>query len=154
MKRRDEMSHTTKLNNVVIKDIYALKQAVSALKSKGINCELLENATPRMYSSNQGESCDYVLRLNDGKYDVGFQKQKDGTYVPVLDTWSDHVSNQIGATCPLPNTAEGRGQHAIGQFMHEYSYAAVANAALQKGLIKESETTDANGYVHITYTGM
>ena len=113
-----------------------------------------ENAQPRMYSSRQGESCDYVLNLKDGQYDVGFQKQKDGTYVPILDPYGNYVSNQIGATCPMPHTSEGRAQHAIGQFMHEYSYAAVSNAALQKGLIKESETTDADGTVHIVYAGM
>ena len=121
------------------------------MKAKGINCELLENAKPRMYSSNQSPTCDYVLNLKNGSYDVGFQKQKDGTYVPVLDTWNNNVSNQIGATCPMPNTQEGRAQHAIGQFMHEYSYAAVENAALQQGLIKESEMTDADGTVHVTY---
>ncbi len=148
------MSHTTKLNNVVIRDVSALKQAVAALKAKGINCELLENETPRMYSSNQGDSCDYVLRLNDGKYDVGFQKQKDGTYVPVLDTWSDYVSKQIGATCPMPNTSEGRAQHAIGQFMQEYSKAATVNAAMQKGYIVESTETDAEGNIHLTLSGM
>ncbi len=145
------MSHTTVMKNVVIKDISALKQAISALKGKGINCSLLENAKPRMYSSNQSPTCDYVLRLEDGKYDVGFEKQKDGTYAPVLDTWDNNVSNQIGATCPMPHTSEGKAQHAIGQFMHEYSYAAVANTALQQGLIKESETTDADGSVHVTY---
>ncbi len=148
------MSHTTKLNQVVIRDISALKQAVSALKAKGINCNLLKNAKPRMYSSSQSPTCDYVLYLDDGKYDVGFQKQKDGTYVPVLDTWSDYVSKEIGATCPMPNTSEGRAQHAIGQFMQEYSKAATVNAAMQQGFIKESEETDANGFVHITFTGM
>ena len=142
------------MHNVVIRDISALKQAVSALKGKGINCELLENAIPRMYSSSQGDSCDYVLRLNGGKYDVGFQKQKDGTYVPLLDTWSGHVSNQIGATCPMPNTSEGQAQHAIGQFMQEYSKAATVNAAMQKGYIVESTETDAEGNIHLTLSGM
>ncbi len=148
------MSHTTVMKNVVIRDISALKQAVSALKAKGINCELLENAKPRMYSSSQSPTCDYVLNLKNGSYDVGFQKQKDGTYVPVLDTWSSHISNQIGATCPMPHTEQGKAQHAIGQFMQEYSKAATVNAAMQQGYIVESTETDAEGNIHLTLSGM
>ncbi len=142
------------MNNVVIRDISALKQAISALKGKGINCELLENAKPRMYSSSQSPTCDYVLNLKNGSYDVGFQKQKDGTYAPVLDTYSGHVSGQIGATCPMPHTAEGKAQHAIGQFMQEYSKAATVNAAMQQGYIVESTETDAEGNIHLTLSGM
>lgn len=125
-----------------------------ALKAKGINCDLLENTKPRMYSNRQSPECEYVLRLHDGSYDVGFKQQKDGTYTPVLDTWNNQVSNQIGATCPMPNTAEGRAQHAIGQFHHEYSKAATINAALQQGFTVESTEIDENGYEHITLTGM
>ncbi len=148
------MSHTTKLSNVVIRDISALKQAVSALKAKGINCELLENTKPRMYSSSQSPTCEYVLNLKGGQYDVGFQEQKDGTYVPVLDTWDNNVSGQIGATCPMPHTEEGKAQHAIGQFMQEYSKAATINAAMQQGYIVESTETDAEGNIHLTLSGM
>ncbi len=148
------MSHTTVMHNVVIRDISALKQAISALKVKGINCSLLENAKPRMYSSSQSPTCDYVLRLEDGKYDVGFEKQKDGTYAPLLDVWDNNVSGQIGATCPMPHTSEGRAQHAIGQFMQEYSKAATVNAAMQQGYIVESTETDAEGNIHLTLSGM
>jgi hypothetical protein len=148
------MSHTTICRNIVIRDVSALKQAAAALKGKGINCKLLENEKPRMYSTGQAPVCDYVLNLSDGKYDVGFQKQKDGTYAPVLDTYQSHVSKQIGATCPMPYTAEGRAQHAIGQFMEEYSKAAVLNAAIQKGFFEESREVDQYGNTHITLSGM
>ena len=107
-----------------------------------------------MYSSSQSPTCEYVLQLHDGSYDVGFKQQKDGTYTPMLDTWNNNISNQIGATCPMPHTSEGRAQHAIGQFHHEYSKAATINAAMQKGYIVESTETDQDGNTHITLAGM
>ena len=148
------MSHTTKLNQICIRDVGAMKQAVMALQQKGIKCNLLENTKPRMYYTEQGPTCDYVLRLDNAKHDVGFQKQKDGTYSPVLDTWGGHVKNEIGATCPMPNTPEGKAQHNIGQFMQEYSKAATVNAAIQQGYVVESTETDQNGNIHLTLAGM
>lgn len=147
------MSHTTTLRGVPFKDVLAMRQAVTKLKARGVNCELLENAKPRMYYAEQGETCDYVLRLHDGKYDVGFQKQKDGTYAPVFDEWGSHVGGQVGAdasVCPVPRDAEGRALHQIGQFAQAYSECAAVNAATAAGHVVEGTHTDAEGNVHIT----
>ncbi len=128
-------------------------QAVNDLKADGVNCELVENAKPRMYYTKQGEQCDYVLKLNDGQYDVGFQHQDDGSYAPVMDTWGGHVGNQIGAdvsVCPMPNSAEGKAQHAMGKFMQNYSRNAAVNAAVAQGYSVEGTEVDAEGNVHLT----
>jgi len=144
------MSHTTTLKNVAIRDVMAMQQAVNDLQAEGINCELVENESPRMYYTKQGEKCEYVLKLKDGQYDLGFKYQDDGTYAPVLDTWGGHLGKQIGATCPMPDSQEGRAQHAIGKFMQGYSRNATINAAVQKGYSVEGTETDADGNVHLT----
>ncbi len=151
------MSHTTHLKNVVIRDVGALRSAVAELKAGGVDCDLLEDAKPRMYYSNQGQKCEYVLKLNKGKYDVGFKLQEDGTYAPLLDTWAGNVGNQIGAdaeVCPMPGTEAGRAQHAIGQFMQSYSKNAAINAAVMQGYSVESADTDGDGNVHLVFGGM
>lgn len=151
------MSHTTTLKGVAIRDVSALRQATTKLKAKGINCELVENTRPRMYSTQQGPTCQYVLKLHDGKYDVGFHKQSDGTYAPVFDEWRGHVGNQIGAdvnVCPMPGTPEGKAQHQIGQFMQAYTEAATVNAAVGQGYSVEESVTDEQGNVHLTLGGM
>ncbi len=151
------MSHTTTLRSVAIRDASAIRAAASALKAKGINCDLIENASPRMYGSHQTMQCEYVLKLNDGTYDVGFKLQKDGTYSPVFDEYQRHVGGQIGANvdvCPMPKTQDGKAQHQIGQFMQAYTEAATINAAVAQGYSVESTVTDAEGNVHLTLGGM
>jgi hypothetical protein len=151
------MSHTTKLNNVVIRDVAALTAAVAELQAAGVRCELKTNAKPRMYYGNQHGDCDYVLSLKDSQYDVGFDRQKDGTFVPVFDEWNGHVSRQIGAdaaVCPMPNTPEGRAQHAIGKFMQFYAKNAAINAAVSQGYMVEGAVMDDKGNCHLTIAGM
>lgn len=144
------MSHTTKLAGVSIKDANAIRSAVMDLMNKGIKCSLMENAKPRMYYGNQGEQCEFVLKL-DGAYDVGFKLDKEGNYVPQFDEWGNHVSSQIGAgaACPMPNTREGKAQHAIGQFLQMYAKHAAINAAAAQGYMVENSFIDDKGNVQL-----
>lgn len=148
------MSHTTKLDGVEIKDIAALRQAVQTLKSQGVNCELVEKARPRMYYGNQGANCDYVLQLKDTRFDVGFEKTESGAYAPVFDEWNNYVGSQIGASCPLPDTEEGKAKHQIGKLMQEYAKNAATNAAIAQGYMVEMIEVDPEGNVHLTLGGM
>jgi hypothetical protein len=150
------MSHTTRLKAVVIRDVSALHTAVSKLKSMGVNCDLVQNAKPRMYYGNQHGECAHVLKLHDSQYDVGLEAQQDGSFVPVFDEWGGHVSRQIGAgkSCPMPNTTEGKAQHAIGKFFQSYAEAAAINAATTQGYFVESTTTDEHGNVHLVLGGL
>ena len=148
------MSHTTSIKGVNIKDVSAMRAAVQTLKNNGIRCDLLENARPRMYYADQHGNCDFVLKLHDGQYDVGFDKQSDGSYNPVFDEWGQHVGKQIGASCPMPNTPEGKAQHQIGQFMQAYAVEAATNAAIAQGYFVESRSVDQQGQVHLTLSGM
>lgn len=136
---------------VTIKDVAALRAAVADLQAEGVNCSLVENARPRMYYQSQHGTCDYVLKLQ-GKYDVGFDKQADGSYVPVFDEHAYHVANQIGAdvnVCPMPTTAEGRAQHQIGKFMSHYAKNAAINAAVADGYCVESSYVDETGSLQL-----
>jgi len=148
------MSHTTTINAIEIKDVRAMEKAVADLQAKGVNCNLIKDAVPRMYYNNQVSKCDYVLKLNDSKYDVGFQKQKDGTFVPVLDEWGNHISDQIGGQCSIPTTREEKALWAIGSFSQSYAKHAAIHAAEQQGYMVESANTDADGNVNLVLTGM
>jgi hypothetical protein len=148
------MSHTTKLKAVEIKDVSALFAAVADLRASGVNCELVQNAKPRMYYNDQHGECAFVLKLPDTRYDVGFDRQADGSYAPVFDEWQGYVGSQIGAACPMPNTQEGRAQHAIGKFLQNYAKHAAMNAAIAQGYMVEGTEVDADGNVHLLLAGM
>lgn len=148
------MSHTTTLKTITIKDVSAMRSAVLDLVAGGIRCQLLENAQPRMYYAKQHGKCDFVLNLQDGQYDVGFDKQTDGSYAPVFDEWGGHIAGQIGASCPAPNTPEGQAQHRIGKFMQAYSRHAAVNAAIAQGYMVEGSSIDDKGNVHLVMSGM
>jgi len=150
------MSHVTRVGGVKIKDVAAMKSAVQELVKKGVRCELVENQVPRMHGEAEHRrvgKCEYVLKLHSGSYDVGFKKQTDGTYEAVIDTYGSHVGKQIGAACPMPNTAEGRAQHQMGQFMQQYTRHAVINAERAKGRMVEDCIIDAQGKMHLTISG-
>ena len=147
------MSHTTTIKSVVLKDISALRQAVSQLQAEGVKCELVENVKPRMYYKDQHVACPYVLKLHDSPYDVGFDKQEDGTYVPVFDEFSGHVAKQIGAKRKIKQ-GEERAQHAIGNLLQKYAVNVATNQALSQGFIVESVTVDADMNIHLTLGGM
>ena len=107
-----------------------------------------------MYYSGNSEECEYVLKLNDSKYDVGLKKQKDGTYTPIMDLYEGQIGRQIGAACPMPNTPEGKAQHHIGKFAQEYNKAASINAALKQGLTVDSIEEDADGTYYVNLVGV
>ncbi len=47
------MSHTATIKTLMLSDKHAITAAIAELKTKGVNCELLENAVPRAYYSDQ-----------------------------------------------------------------------------------------------------
>lgn len=148
------MSHTTTIKSVKIQDIDALRAAVEELRQSGVNCELAQNVKPRMFYETQHAECDYVLVLKDCKYDVGFDKQADGSYVPVFDEWGNHVGSEIGAACPMPKTPEDRAQHQIGKLMQNYAKHAAINAAVHQGYVVEGVTTDTAGNIQLVLGGV
>jgi hypothetical protein len=129
------VSHTTVLKTIQIRSISALKEAVEYLKAQGVNCEIVENAKPRMYYANQYETCDYVLKLKDCVYDVGFAKQADGTYVPVFDSWDNAIQKQIGlpSSCKMPTTTEEKQAAAVSRLLDCYAVHAAKEELTNSG---------------------
>jgi hypothetical protein len=144
------MSHTTTLKGIKIQNTEALKESVQFLQQQGVKCELLENATPRMYYNNQHGKCDFVLKLADSPYDVGFDKQADGSYVPVYDSWGGHIQKAIGSptSCPVPKTAEEKAATTVARLLDCYSIHAAKSELQNSGEYYQYEvsydTTDGS----------
>ena len=142
------MSHTTTVRSVKITEIDALRQAIAEIAAEGIAVELVENAVPRMYYGNQHGKCDYVIKLKNSQYDVGLERQRDGSFVPVFDEYAGHIAKQLGAKRSRRGN-ENSAEHAIGNLLQKYAVNAAKNAALGQGLIIESCTVDEENRVSL-----
>lgn len=127
------MSHTTSISAVKISSIEALRAAVAELNMNGIRCELKANETPRAYYSEQSGlgRADYVLRMENSRYDVGFYRQEDDTYEARADFWASEISRELGSRTVAP---ERRDQAQIGKLLQLYAVHAATEAARRKGL--------------------
>jgi hypothetical protein len=105
-----------------------------------------------MYYGHQAKEvgeCPFVLKLPNSKYDVGLQRQADGSLEPKFDEWNNEVSRSIGGQCAIPTTGEERSMWAIGAFSQEYAKAAAVNAATAQGYTVTGTSMDAAGNVHV-----
>lgn len=169
------MSHTTTVKSVPIKSRSALRSAAQALRSAGINCELVENAVPRMFYENQirmhiqskmpeayryhanPDECDFILRLPGCRYDIGFLTDiKTGDLIPLFDDWAKSISNTLGAkfTGVVEHWSGQRDDteqtlHSIGKLLQEYSKQAIMESAAQDGISIESCEYDKEGVLQI-----
>lgn len=190
------MSHSTVIKSVPIKSVSALRSAVELLKERGVDCELLENKVPRLYFSNQIEDqfknsgmelgktlkyhdnieeCDYVLRLKDGMYDIGFLENDKGELVPIYDDYASQSSHArslfvggnntikdlLGNAVPEEletETTDSTGMvneggtietYAVGKFLQAYTEAVVVETAEEQGHIVEEVFTDELGEIHV-----
>jgi hypothetical protein len=126
------MSHTTKIDSVVISDVGALAQAITELTAEGVRCELLENAMPRAYYNNQKgmETAPYVVKLHDSKYDVGLYDNGQGGYEARADFWAKEVENVLGAKAAGAGDA---AQAKMGKLFQRYAVVAAENHAAMNG---------------------
>jgi hypothetical protein len=190
------MSHTTSIKTSPITSVNALRRAVESLKAQGVNLTLEQNAIPRMYYNDQmakhvkskqdaakhlgqehaglkfhqnPEECDFVLRVNDAYYDIGFIYNKDNELVPFFDDYNSH-SFQVPATQkgkgPIrkylgaafdgkvehwsgEREAGERELHSLGRFLQSYSIEVVREYAENEGAQIGEITTDEKGAVHV-----
>lgn len=141
------MSHTTTVRTVALTNPAAIEAAVATLASQGVNVVLKTNAKPRMYYRDQHGVCDYVLHLPDCPYDVGLERQADGSYVPVFDEFGGSVAAHLGATHPVKGAHPA--ERAIGRFSQEYAVQAAIMAAQAEGYHVADATVDEQGNVHL-----
>ncbi len=156
------MSHwfsvKTKFNSVD-----AIKKAASQM-----GYMVVHNRKCRGYAG-QETHCDLVLRL-PGEYDVGFEKQEDGTYEIVADFWAYHVSDYLANADALKEAeklfnekiqsqewsyteAEAFMNEAkISKFMQAYNCAALEELVRMQGLQYIANTL-ADGTIVYETTG-
>jgi len=151
------MSHVTVMKGIVITDIAAFRSTVNELIQGGLRAELLENAQVRGHGSFDTErmgTCDFVLKLRDTTYDVGFKRNADGALEPVFDVYGERVGSQLGAThaCEVPQGFEGQALRQLGKFSHTYAKHAALNQAAAEGYSVDCMTTDDKGNLQILLT--
>lgn len=144
------MSHTTTIDAIKITDVQALRSACNELKASGVNVDLIENATPRAYSTGQMSQADFVVKLNDTKFDVGLYKQ-DNEYVAKCDFWNGYVESVLGAP---QGAGESPQQAKLGKLYQAYAVNAAENAAVQQGYtVQRSEQADGSMLLQVTGIG-
>lgn len=146
------MSHTTTIDSVVFSDVDALQAAVNELAGKGVQCSLLKGGTPRAYFANQTGMgpADYVLRLEQAPYDIGFYHDKaKGGYVARTDLYANHVSKVLGVK-KVGN--ESDAQAALGKLYSTYAAHAVSRQAIRSGRsVRRIDNPD--GSIRMVVTG-
>jgi hypothetical protein len=145
------MSHTSSVKSIAITNVEALRAAVTELNSLGVSCELLENASPRAYFSNQAGlgQADFVLKLHKSRYDVGFYRTEQGGYEVRTDFWGQDVKNQLGAKASGPGKAE---QAQLGKLFQAYGIHAAMGEARRRGL-QATRQKGADGVEQVVVTG-
>lgn len=140
------MSHTTRINSIMMVDETAIKNAIRLLKAEGVKCDLLENAVPRAYYSSQAGmgQAEFVVKLHDAEYDVGLYKGDNG-YEARTDFYRGSVERVLGV-----KSEEGVdiNQARLGKLYQAYAVEATKRAAIQKGYNVNLSKT-ANGGIQL-----
>jgi hypothetical protein len=148
-----EMSHTTEISSIVFTDTAALVAAVNELANKGVKCSLEKGGTPRAFYQNQAGmgAADYVLRLAEAKYDVGFysDKTKRGM-VARTDLFAGSVAQVLGTSRGANDTPE---QAAMGKLYQTYAIHAATRKAVQQGMTVQRVNND-DGSVRLVVGGI
>jgi len=147
------MSHTSEISSIVFTDIVALQAAVHDLQAAGVRCSLEKEGTPRAYFSNQQGMgpADYVLRLQDARFDVGFYYDAaKKAYVARTDLWAGHVASVLGAKA---KPGENQEQAALGKLYQAYGVQAATRQAVKQGYTVRKIVRD-DGTIALSMTGM
>lgn len=171
------MSHSVTAKSVAIKSVTALMRAVDRLKNQGVNISLERNAVPRNYYQNQiarqianraghglrlhdnPEEHDYVVRVHDAYYDVGFIYNEQGELVPLFDPYPNpsYINPETGkGSGPISKflgtsgvVGEDASSAHIGMLLQAYSAEAVLEQCESQGIYGAQITTDSEGNLHI-----
>lgn len=147
------MSHTSVIKAIVISDVRALRAAIKELKREGVKCDLLENAVPRAYYTNQDGlgKADFVVKLDDSKYDIGLYQNKEiGGYEARADLFnaSNNIAKVLGVT---QANGKSRESAALGKLYQKYAVNAAERQALEQGYSTQRNTLQ-DGSVQLTLT--
>lgn len=150
------MSQELKVKSVRIENISALTKAVEKIKKRGHNVELVKDGLCRLWNGRT-KKCAYVLKLKDGRFDIGFSEEKDkkGTFYTMgFDDWDGEVAKVAGRVIEGINYAGGHVCNKLGsKFTQEELTLASVNQLTQdysSELFKQ--TAQSHGYT-MTQTG-
>ena len=154
------MSHWFTMETSLISET-AIKKAANSM-----GFQVRHNQKCRGYNG-QIKECDLVMKL-PGEYDLGFQKQADGSFTVVADFWSDHISKYLAdpqvlakANEMYPAIAKEQGHQVaeayladakMSRFMREFGYYLVEEVAQNQGLNFSHYITE-DGSMKIELTG-
>lgn len=82
------MSHNVRLNNVKFSNIDILRAAVNEMRNEGANIELIETGGMARISGAGGRDvqCDVLIKVNDGRWDIGFHRNDKGELIPEVES--------------------------------------------------------------------
>lgn len=146
------MSHTTSIGGIKIANIDALEAAIAELANAGIKCSLVADSTPRAYFKDQQGMgrADYVIKLDNSRYDIGLYKQEDGSYEPRTDFWGGDVAKLLGGTAGAP---EREQQAQLGKLFQMYGVHAATLEARRSGKMVRRVNDDVTGQIKLVVTG-
>jgi len=149
--REEDVSHTSAVKAIAISSIESLQAAITELNSMGVKCSLIANAKPRAYFQNQegmGQA-DFVIKLDDSRYDVGLYKTPSGGYEARTDWFGQDVEKILGTK----NYNKGNQEQAkLGKLFQMYGVHAAMNEARRKGL-QATRQKGADGKEQVIVTG-
>lgn len=124
------MSHNTIIKEMKVTDLNALRRAVTELSREGVKIGLNESGTFRTWQG-QPNKCDVTVELPNEQFDVGFTKQKDGTYLPVFDHMLDRNSS---IACDWRGGYHaGHNGDAIAKLIQRYGVCAAETKLANEG---------------------
>jgi hypothetical protein len=92
-------------------------------------CLLRHRQKCRGYNG-QIKQCDLVIPLA-GEYDLGFEKQTDGSYTVSADFWSNYISHYLADPAVLKN-AEEKAKALCNEGKYTEADALIAEAKMSK----------------------
>jgi hypothetical protein len=143
-------------------------QSVSAIEKAAheFGCMLRHRQNCRGYA-DQKKECDLVMAL-PGEYDLGFEKQTDGSYTVSADFWSDHISEYLADPDVLAKAEETARQlqsenkyseadslmaeAKMSRFTQAYNKHAVMELAQAQGL-QYMEMVQSDGTIVLELVG-
>lgn len=139
------MSHTTRVKAVKVLDLNALEAAVQNFaRERKVNISFERNAPVRLWSTTP--KVDAVVKVPGTRFDLGFERQEDGSYTPVFDAHGGYLAAVLGGGRELAKTPEEHMLSQIGGIMQAYTREVLMRTAHAQGALV-SEHIAADGTV-------
>lgn len=112
-----------------VKTKFLSKTAIERAANEVFGCAVRHRSICRGYNG-QRKTCDLVMQL-PGEYDLGFEKQSDGSYGVSADFWDKHISKYLGDPNVI-NAAESVAKGLRDEGRYEEADNCIAEAKMSK----------------------